>query len=252
MATKKLEKYLVAEFIRGSVVSDNNGLYDPEFNPDDLEDILSIVARAHECDATEGIPDDKLRLIILACKKELYHRLAVKSAPLYTVNTENINLNKQQRFMHYYYLIQAVDLEYRDLLNRGIGSEIVTGEILIDGKYTSRRNYEHSKAPTVTLTLDQAYLTKLEISWTQFDTSGNNKFGGYFIYISNIPIIDIYNTDNIISTKATLVASIYDIFSTRYRLENLEPDTEYYIAVISQDRNSRVGHSELLVRTLAR
>lgn len=246
---KKLEKYIVVEFIRSSVVSDNGGLYDPEFNPDDLDDVLTIVSLAHDCDASEGIPPDKLRLILLATKKELYHRLAVKSAPLYTVNTENINLNKQQRFMHYYYLIQAIDLEYRDLLNRGIGSEVETAEILLDGKYFSRRNYEHSEPPVVTLKIDNTYLDKLEISWTKFDTTKNNKFRSYGVYISNKPIIDIYNIDNIIQSDAKLVAHITDVFRTCLRIDDLTPDTLYYVAVISQDKNSLKGHSQLSVRT---
>lgn len=251
-------KDFLLKYFRNSIIEGvGTGLYDPEFNlsDDELEDILKVSLQTINKDASlDNLNSEFVYPVILLGKREVYYRLATKNAPLYSVDTDTVKLSKQQRFDHYYSLIQAINGEYQTELSKGTFTYIQSGELLLDGKhYTSARQYALAKKPEVELKIDNIYTDSVEISWSKFDTSGNNKFFRYYVYINNNIIIDKYNIDNnfnYISYGTKTLEVIYDIHRTCFRVKDLQPNTTYHIAVVSQDINSLFGYSELEVTTL--
>lgn len=246
----------IIQFLRGSVIGqDPDILYDPEFNPSNeaLEEILEYALVFVDPTATlEDIHQKQVYPLILYSKKELYSRLATKSAPYYKVKTPELEINKGDRFDHYFKLIELVEGEINVFNNSGGSFSVESQEVLLGSKYYSQRNYDLSKAPFVSLSIDNIYKDTIEVSWKYENVK---MFLNYKVYLMEIlpninnNIIDIYNK-NTINNYATMAQEIRDIHQTHFRFTNLKPNTKYKLCITMNERNGLQGFNELEVQTL--
>lgn len=242
----------IIKFLRQSVI-----VQDPEVVTVD-EDFLSMteeefilalqisLSKIDPEDTIYNLSNENLYPLILITKKELYHRLAVKSATDYTLQSSGgAILNKSDIFDHYYKLIEEVEKEYNNYLSTGISVKV--GEVLLSSRYFSQRNYNLAKAPNVRVILDTIYSDKVELSW---ELTRIDKFAFYELYISENPIVDKYTPENPIKATAKKLKQIKDIHQNCFRVENLKPDTTYYLVVLAEERNGLRGFEEIKFTTL--
>ena len=199
--------------------------------------------------------------IILVSKKELYLKLAVVSAPLYDLTADNNNqIKRSQRFSHYMALAENAQLEYEDWVENGGGATVdpntgiqgvTTYEVLRSKNHYSLRNYEHGLSPVVRIKIGEITTESVSFSWSSFN---NDHFGKYLVYVSEKPIVDPFRDGSKAEYKildgATLVLSTWDFRNNHKRVEGLKPETEYYIAVFSIERNQLYGYKQVTFQTL--
>lgn len=245
----------IIKFLRQSIMVQDPEVVvvDEDFLSMEDEDFIPLLQVAlSKIDPTDDIfslSNENLYGVILLSKKELYHRLAVKTATKYSLTSATgVSLERAEIFDHYYQLIQEVEAEYSAYVSSGGGVSVKTGEILISSRYFTERNYNLASRPKVSISLDSIYEDKLELSWS---TSKVNKFAKYEVYVGEKPIIDKYNR-NAISNEAKKVEVIKDIHTMCYRINDLKPDTEYYVLVLVEERNGLQGFAELKFTTLAK
>ena len=74
------------------------------------------------------------------------------------------------------------------------------------------------------------------------------------MYVSENPIVDPFRDGSKAEDKildgATLVLSTWDFRNNHKRVEGLKPETEYYIAVFSIERNQLYGYKQVTFQTL--
>lgn len=197
------------------------------------------------------IPEDAIFGLILLAKKELFYALAVIEAPLYDMNADNNNsLSRSQRFDHYMKLIEQADKEYTDWLENGgidggMGT-VTTHNVVVANRYFTRYNYENAPTPKVTLYTGDISSDAVEIWWS---VKNIGRFKHYKVYASTEPIVDLYNSDRVISTDAREVFSTDDIHKNRCRVSGLSPDTIYHIAVEAASLTGVKGYYELTLQT---
>ena len=126
--------------------------------------------------------------------------------------------------------------------------EVTTFESVSQKDYYSRRAYNRAGSPTVDFTVSNITSTSINLDWTKYNVP-NGLFANYSIYVEKVPLIDEY-AEFIIRTNASPKIVIPDIHRLKYRVDKLTPDTDYYVTVITRDRNGLFGYKELLVRTL--
>ena len=198
--------------------------------------------------------------VILVSKKELYLKLAVVSAPLYDLTADNNNqIKRSQRFSHYMALAENAQLEYEDWVENGGGTVdpntgiqgVTTYEVLRSKNHYSLRNYEHGLSPVVRVKIGEITIESVFFSWSSFN---NDHFGKYLVYVSENPIVDPFRDGSKAEDKildgATLVLSTWDFRNNHKRVEGLKPETEYYIAVFSVERNQLYGYKQVTFQTL--
>ena len=199
--------------------------------------------------------------VILVSKKELYLKLAVVSAPLYDLTADNNNqIKRSQRFSHYMALAENAQLEYEDWVENGGGATVdpntgiqgvTTYEVLRSKNHYSLRNYEHGLNPVVRVKIGEITTESVSFSWSSFN---NDHFGKYLVYVSENPIVDPFRDGSKAEDKildgATLVLSTLDFRNNHKRVEGLKPETEYYIAVFSVERNQLYGYKQVTFQTL--
>ena len=196
------------------------------------------------------LPTEYIYPVILLTKKELFHALAVKEAPLYDMGADNNNyLKRSQRFEHYMTLIAQVDKEYEDYLeNGGAGANTLTSfDVLLSDRYATRRNYEKGVVPAPILYVVGASETSVEIQWKV----KLSRFQSYKVYISEEPIVDEFDVSSIVSKSAKEVVTIHNVHQTSCRIEGLTPDTDYYVAVAATEMSSLTGVAQKSFKTLA-
>lgn len=217
-----------------------------------LEGILYVASFKAKINLND-LSEANLYLLMLIAKKELFYRLATKSAPLYNISSDGGVLARRDRFSHYSQLIQLVEEEYKTYLEElsldtdtsntdSYGNDYTHGEIFIASRYHSIRNYTHAKNPVIKLNVDNVYSDKVEISWK---LKRINKFSNYILYINNTNnIIDIYNNNEIMEGSEKIL-SVRDIHKNKFRIENLEPGKIYHLAIVVQEQNGLKGFDEV-------
>jgi hypothetical protein len=63
-------------------------------------------------------------------------------------------------------------------------------------------------------------------------------FLNYKVFIGQVPLIDSYYNDNIVSS-ARLVKTISDIHTRRVDIDDLSKDTNYYVLIVLTEQNGR-------------
>lgn len=202
-----------------------------------------------EIPSLDYLPAEYIYPIILLSKKELYYALATKEAPLYDIGADNNNyLKRSQRFDHYMKLIAQVDKEYADYLeNGGAGANTLTSfDVLLSDRYATKRNYEKGAIPALSLYVGAVTETSVEILWK----AKLSRFREYKVFISESPIVDLFNVSKPISAEAKEVVTIRNVHQTSCRIEGLLPDTEYYVVVSAVEKSSLTGYVQESFKTL--
>lgn len=197
--------------------------------------------------------------LVLVSKKELYLKLAVTFAPLYNITADNNNqLQRSQRFDHYMKLAENAQDEFEDweenngLIDPNTG---ISGVQAYDSYLTKRhyesRNVRLAPTPIVRVNVVNIYSDSVEVRWKSFNV---DHFGKYLVYVSEKPIVDIFKVgskaEESINEGAKVVHSTFDFGDNAIRIEDLKPETVYYIAVFSIERNQKFGYKEVVVTTL--
>lgn len=204
----------------------------------------------------DSIPEVNIYPIMLLSKKEIYHRLASKYAPDYTIEGNAGTLNISDRYTHFMGLAKQMEEEYknyledmelnRDISNTDSYSDLANGEVFISSRYLSARNYRYSVEPKIGVKIDNVYDDKVELSWK---IKSINRFNSYKIYFSEgEPIIDVYN-NNQISPKAKLIKHELNIHNNRTRITGLKPNTTYNLAIVVIEQNGLIGFEEVVFTT---
>jgi hypothetical protein len=246
-------------YLRVSVrLQDPNVETDPVyiFTDDQLWDILEKVAPSHcaTYPTIYDVPENEFQFVILLGKREIFYRLAVSTAPFYPLAAEGANLQRNVRFDHYLSLVKEVEQNYKDTYaswqNNAFGV-IQTYEVMSQAEYFHRRAFNVANKPTVKMTLSNITSTTVDIDWTKYVVQ-NGLFARYSIFAEKTPMVDEYKLYRR-RTNASPVMYFFDIHRLKYRvgeLRPLEPDTDYYISVFSEDRNGLYGYDEQLIHTL--
>lgn len=198
----------------------------------------------------DDFPQDRVYPLILLSKIELYHRLAVKTAPKYSLTSATgVQLKRAEVFDHYYKLIEQCQSEWKHFMSTGgltLTSADVVTEVTLDSRYFSQRNYNLASLPKVTLKVDEVYSDNVELSWKYTV----NKLAKFEIFLSKKPIYDKYSQDQKVKPDAQKVAVIKDTHTNLCRIENLESDTKYYLLIVVEERNGLKGYSQVEFTTL--
>ena len=247
--------------LKSSVIADNDDtLVDDEGVSTITDETLMLYLKLGanrvmpEAESLEEIPEELYYALILAAKIAMYPMLAVSKANLVDLNADNNNrLTQSQRFSHYMDLLDKAQSEFKDWRDNesAEANTITPAEVILDNRHFTARNYRLQKTPVVKLKVDRVTTDSIEISWT---ASKITKFGYYLVYIGEALLIDIHQSGAYIRNKLTNDAKeVYKTSNPRdchIRIENLEPDTDYHVAVVSVERNQVFGYKEKVVPTL--
>ena len=174
--------------------------------------------------------------------------MAIKEAPLFDIGADNNNyLKRSQRFEHYMKLIAQVDKEYEDYLEDGGagGNTLTSFDVLLSDRYATKRNYEKGVIPALTLYIKSVGETFVEIAWKV----NLSRFKEYKVYISKSSIVDLFNVSEPVD-KESEVLTIRNVHQTSCRIEGLDPDTEYFVAVSATEMSSLTGYKQESFKTL--
>lgn len=250
---KQLINYFRASVVLKSPDTETDPAY--KFTDEDLWNILSSKAPAHNSKYTiETIPANEMDFVLMLSRKEIYWRLATSTAPFYPLSAEGAELKKNVRFDHYLALIQQLESEYRNSVKQfeesifGALGEVNTYEQVSKNNYFRKSNYDRAIAPSVELKASGITSSSVNLDWTKFNIQ-SGIFARYDLYVQDTPIVDEYSTQVIQNKKMSVVANT-NIHRTKHRVENLEPDKEYYICIVARDANGLFGYSEVKIRTL--
>lgn len=197
--------------------------------------------------------------LVLVSKKELYLKLAVTEAPMYNITADNNNqLQRSQKFDHYMKLAENAQSEFENWEdesgqidpNTGIAGVQAYDAYMTNRHYRSR-NIRLSPAPIVRVNVVNIYSDSVEIRWKSFN---NDHFGKFLVYINEKPIVDMFKkgskAEDNINEGAKEVYSTFDFEDRALRIPDLKPETVYYIAVFSIERNQKFGYKEVVITTL--
>ena len=214
---------------------------------------LGITRAFPDCESVEDLPEGSEYPLVLLAKIELYAKLAVTKANAVDMGADNNNYLKQsQRFSHYMSLVEKTKDLYNEWLeNESIGANTVSShDVLLSNRHYTRRNYEKQAMPKVRLYLDQVTNEDVKYHWK---VSQSSHFGRFKVYIDTKPVFNPYASgsyDKHISDTAKLIKSTGDIRDCYHELAGLKPDTTYYLAVFSIERNQVFGCKEVSFTTL--
>lgn len=248
----------MVSILRSSVNIQNEDVVDTAYlsmSDDDIKLFIKLgVSRAYP-DVTDlsDLPDGSEYPVVTLAKIELYLKLATIKADKIDMGADNNNYLKQdQRFQHYMKMVEELREEYQQYLDNEGEGVVSTYDVLLSDRHYTHRNYEKQVAPVVSLNINTITSDSVSLSWKMHNSS---HFGRFKLYVSESPIIDIYLNGSTYKDKLsgdpTLVLSTSDIRNTSHRLEGLTPETLYYVAIISIERNQVFGYSEKSFTTLA-
>lgn len=249
----------LVKLLRSSVniQSEESEVVDPAYlqmTDDDIKLFIKLgVTRAYpKVTDLAQLPSGSEYPITLLAKIELYLKLAVIKADKVDMGADNNNYLKQdQRFQHYMKLVAEARAEYESWLENEGQGEVSSYDVLLSNRHYTQRNFEKQVTPVVTLIVDQ--VTSDEVNY-HFSVSNTSHFGRFKAYISTKPIVDMHREGATYSNKvdedAKLILSTSNVRNTYHKLGNLEPNTTYYLAVFSIERNQVFGYSESSFNTL--
>lgn len=238
--------------------------YDPVFEEMGDEDFLIYLKLAVErvypsVSSFEDLPDGSSYPIILLAKKELYLKLAVTHAEDYDVSVESGNsLKREQRFKHYLSLAKEAEDEFSEWENNADKIDPDTGvsgvntyNTIRSKNHYSTRNYELELLPKVSINIDSVTNDSIKFSWKSFN---NDHFAKYLVYLKEgDSVVDVYadgtNAESKVTKDSVLIKSTSNFRDTFKCISNLKPDTLYYLAVFSIERNQLFGFKEISFQT---
>lgn len=227
-----------------------------EMTDDDIKLFIKLgVTRAYpDVEDLSELPDGSEFAIVLLAKIELYLKLAVLVSPKVDLGADNNNYIKQdQRFSHYMKLVNSATEQYNKWLEDESteANTLSSYDVLLSNRHYTQRNYEKQVTPKVRITIDTVTSEGVYFHWKMTNSS---HFARYKVYISTSAIIDKYADGAYYSDKiaedAQCVKSTGNIRDTYHEVTGLEPETTYYIAVVSLERNQVFGVAETSFTTL--
>lgn len=242
-----------------SYLRDSLRLQDPQvetdpdyiFSDEELFRVLEIVTPAHNPRYTiDTLPDTEFYFVTLLAKKEIYYRLATSTAPLYPLSAEGAELEKNVRFDHYIKLVETVEKEYTESIERAERNqfgEVISMDTYIRGKqYAAQRALNLSNRPRINLKISGITDTSINVDWTKFESAD---FHNYALYVDKHPIIDEYEFSGWLSHE--IVPKFYtdDIHRLKYRVKELTPNTEYYVCIVVTNTARVSGYSQQTIKT---
>lgn len=208
--------------------------------------------------ALEYLPDGAEYPVVLLTAISLYTNLAVKYANKVDLGADNNNyLKLSQKYDHYKDLAEQAQKEYDDWLeNEGaelLGIGVVnTYDVFRDREHLSLRNFHLQPSPSVSVRVDSVTADTICFRW---DVKNSLHFGRCKAYIGLSAVYDVYadgaTYDSHVTADARLVKSTDNPRDFACRIENLSPETEYFIAVFAMERNQAYGVKQISVTTLA-
>lgn len=260
-STETLVKYL-----RDSVlVQDPSTAEDPiwlQMSDDDLAIVLEVAKhRDFPNQVLSSLANGVVYPLMLVAKKELYYRLAVKTAPNYDIRGEEAGeLKRSQRFEHFMSLIKQTEAELQNYMENGYFGEdgigdledgtasrnrVYVREALITSRYYTRRNYGLLKAPSVGVFVDSLDSSRVQLHWS---VTGTHAFLRYNVYISeNEVIYDEYKHQ--IDPDATLVFSSTDQRRMSCEIDELTASKRYHVLVEVCECNGIKGYGGVVFET---
>jgi len=256
----------LVKYLRDSVLVQDPSMEDDpvwlNMSDDDLALVLEVsMHRDFPNQVLSSLANGVVYPLMLVAKKELYYRLAVKSAPKYDLKGDNAGeLHRSQRFKHFYALIQQIDEELENYMENGYFSEdgigdlddngttsrnkVYVREALVTSRYYSRRNYGLYEAPAVSVFVDSLDSSRVQLHWK---ATGTRVFVDYKVYISTSEIYDEYKHQ--IDPNATLIFSTSDQRKTACEYVGLNPSTRYHILVAVKEANGIYGYGGVVFDT---
>lgn len=221
---------------------------------DDLKLYIKLgVTRAYP-DVTdlEDLPEGSEYPVVLLAKIELYLKLAVLKADKIDLTADNNNQLKQsQRFKHYMTLVEESRIEYENWVKDDSHGKVQSFNVLLSNRHYTNRNYELAPTPKVILKVSNITNESVALDWSVGNTS---HFGRFKVYVSTSPIVDKYKdgskAEDKVSDLAILVKSTSNFRNNTHKIEGLLPETLYYVAVFSIERNLVFGYAEKSFTTL--
>ena len=260
-STETLVKYL-----RDSVlVQDPSTAEDPiwlQMSDDDLAIVLEVAKhRDFPNQVLSSLANGVVYPLMLVAKKELYYRLAVKTAPNYDIRGDEAGeLKRSQRFEHFMSLIKQTEAELQNYMENGYFGEdgigdledgtasrnkVYVREALITSRYYTRRNYGLLKAPSVGVFVDSLDSSRVQLHWS---VTGTHAFLRYNVYISeNEVIYDEYKHQ--IDPDATLVFSSTDQRRMSCEIDELTASKRYHVLVEVCECNGIKGYGGVVFET---
>ena len=259
MNTDSLIQYLKTSLFVYDPNSEMNIDDDPEYialGNDYLEEVIRMsLSRIDPIKDLEDITNHDLYPTMLLAKKEIYFLLATKSAPLYDLSVAgsagSSRISRDQRFQHYMSLVGQVDKEFNTYMSTGQGGRALTsrdivGDVFLSSRYYSQRNYELADKPYIRLKVDKIYPKTVEVNWKNVVV---DRFESYTLYIDENPVIDKYETD-LVKEGIEEVKTFTDIHAKQFRIDDLVPNTSYFVAIVIKEKNGLKSYSETNFTTL--
>lgn len=239
-------------FLRNSVNVQQANVIDTAYLAMTDADILSFLQIAILRDYPEHTPDTLptscIYPVILLAKKELYSKLAVIAAPDYMIAADNNNyLKREQRFEHYYKLIDQVNVEYEAYQRDGGTNNTLTSyDVLLSDRFYTEYNYNRAPAPEVKFSLGEVTPTTAELLWAVKLA----RFKHYSVYLSTEePVFDEFRVGDKVSGTARPVIRIGDARQMKFRLEGLTPFMFYYVGLEVADRSGLTSYAQMSFST---
>lgn len=262
-STETLVKYL-----RDSVLVQEPSLVDDDvwlsMSNEDLAIVLEVAkSRDFPKQILNSLADGVVYPLMLVAKKELYYRLAVKSAPKYDLKGDNAGeLKRSQRFEHFYALIKQTEAELQHYMENGYFGEdgigdldedgqptgrnrVYVRDVFISSRYYTRRNYGAYKAPSVGVYVDTLTSNLAQIHW---NVSGIRVFLGYDVYVSlNDNIYDEHKHQ--IDPEAKLIYTTTDQRKSACEIADLDSEKRYHVLVVVKEANGVKGYGGVVFET---
>lgn len=242
-----MTKQEILRYLRLNLTVQNpDTLEDSEYlkmSDDDLQLYVNVaISKDFPQYTIDTLPNSMLYIVVLTVKKELFHALAVKEAPVYDLSADGGGkLSKSQRFNHYYALIQQIDLEITEYENSGGTNNTLTSyDVLLENRDGTRRNYELGVIPTVNVYLTSVTLNSVSLAW---NISNVSRLATTEVYLSTSKIYDEY--DRSISKEAVLVKTFNSLKATSIKISGLTEGVEYHFLILVTAMNGNKALYEI-------
>lgn len=220
------------EFINSSLMLNTPLISkDPAFKDisDNLQDIVEFVATVNGIDLNNINQSDLKRLLLLV-RIEIYSRLALASSTQYDFNVQYVGFKKGDRFNHYMTLLESArdELENSSDLN-----SVYVKNSLISTRNRTFRNYSLGESASINLKATKDS-TDILLNWSVI--GGSSLLVKYKIAYSKNDFYDEYSI-NPINFDNVDVIQIDNVRVNKLRIENIDNESIYYVALIAYYSN---------------
>lgn len=239
-----LQDYLTDSLMLSTPLIKNDPAY--QHLKDSIPSIIEMSMLSLGKDNIDELSATELNLLGLKSLHTIYLRLATLTAPEFDVSAEQVSFKKGDRFFHYTSLAEKV-AEQIQLAE--LSSYVEVADIRISSRNGTVRNYNLSRNQKLNFKLNKVTTHSAELEWKMFNLSFG-EFYKYSLMFSETPIYDEYSVPKIRSGNDVSVKDFYDIKRTKYRLENLKPNTTYYLVLVFHSRDGNQSIECIEVETL--